>query len=292
MALAACGGKARTKRSAMNTRARATMDGPLVKKATCVLACVIGVIGCSAPSEPVEASIRGRFLLRGDVSDPAALAIDKDRECCGRVPLMSEELVVGPDDGLANVVIFVRSKDIPSPKQGNLEPFRISTDGCRYAPHVSLVQTDQTIVIEANACAPINPNLSDTPMGMLIPAKSEGASICLSRAPSLPSRLTCNIHPWMKAWVVIRPNPYACLSAQSGDFEIRSVPPGVWELQFWHEAFGCLEEMTVGGEHKRLPKGRMTVEVRPSGIDLGAIELDYGKLKEKKPEPGVGADSR
>ena len=270
------------------------MDIPLLNVATCVLACVIGVIGCSAPSAPVEASIRGRFVMRGDVPEPAAVTVDKDLECCGRAPMVREELLVGADHGVANVVVYIRNKNIPVPQASVLDPVRVTTNGCRYDPHVVVVQKGQELVIGGDECVGHNPNLvtaKHAPMGSLIPSRGEVA-VRFSSSENLPAPMSCNIHPWMKAWVVIPPNPYACVSSPSGEFEMRSVPPGVWELQFWHEAFGCLEEMTVAGDHRQLPKGRMTVEVGDRGIDLGAIDLDYGKLTKRQAEPGVGADSR
>jgi hypothetical protein len=246
----------------------------MLKLASLVLAGILCLAVCSAPSEPTQAAIRGRFLLRGDVPDAVPLTVDKDRECCGREALVNEELVVNPDRGVANVVVYIRSKNIPSAHQDDLGSLRISTKGCRYEPHVAVAQIDQKLVIEADGCVTINPNLAHVPMGMLIPTKGE-AFLRLSSATNVPSQLTCTIHPWMKAWVLVRPNPYACVSSLSGEFEIPSVPHGVWELQFWHEKLGYIEEMSIGGAVKKLPKGCMQIEVGPGGVDFGTIALEF-----------------
>ena len=252
----------------------------MVNHALVVLAGVLSAVGCSS-SEPGPASIRGRFLLRGDVPVVKPLTIDKDIECCGRVPMLSEELVVGPDRGLANVVVFIRDKNIPTSRRAALEPVRVKTDRCRYEPHVVFVQTGQELLVGGDDCASHNPNLmseKNAPLGMLIPPKNE-VSLRFSSSESVPSQLACNIHPWMKGWVVIRSNRYAAISTKDGAFEIQDVPHGTWELQFWHERFGWIENMSINGEAKFIPKGRMSVVVGPHGVHLGDIALDSSRLK-------------
>lgn len=50
-------------------------------------------------------------------------------------------------------------------------------------------------------------------------------------------RLGCDIHKEMAAWIVVRDNPYYCLTGKDGVFEITDVPPGAYELAVWHEDF-------------------------------------------------------
>ena len=53
-------------------------------------------------------TLKGRFKFGGAVPTAAALKADKDVEVCGKEKLLNEELVVGADGGIANVVVFVR----------------------------------------------------------------------------------------------------------------------------------------------------------------------------------------
>jgi hypothetical protein len=80
----------------------------------------------------------------------------------------------------------------------------------------------------------------------------------------------------MKAWLVVRPNPYAAVSKADGTFEIKDVPVGEVELQFWHEKAGYIGEMTVGGKAEKASKGRKKVAVAAGGTDLGEIVLAPG----------------
>ena len=52
----------------------------------------------------------------------------------------------------------------------------------------------------------------------------------------LPVSVTCNIHPWMKAYAVFREDGYVAVSSGDGTFEIPDLPAGEpLEFQVWHE---------------------------------------------------------
>ena len=49
--------------------------------------------------------------------------------------------------------------------------------------------------------------------------------------------VTCNIHGWMKAWVVVTGSPYFAITDENGNFRISGLPPGDYRLRVWHEGF-------------------------------------------------------
>jgi hypothetical protein len=58
-------------------------------------------------------------------------------------------------------------------------------------------------------------------------------------------RLSCNIHPWMRGWIVATGDA-AAVSAADGRFSIDNVPPGTYELRVWHETLkGFSQKITV-----------------------------------------------
>ena len=57
-------------------------------------------------------TIKGKFVFGGAPPSAGELKADKDPEVCGKHKLLAEELVVGADKGIANVVVFVRDKDV------------------------------------------------------------------------------------------------------------------------------------------------------------------------------------
>ena len=240
-------------------------------------AAAVALLAVSSAARADEwGSIKGRFVYGGDAPAAAELKADKDVEVCGKHKLVAEELVVGADKGVANVVVFVRDKDVKvNPDLKATEPAVLDNKSCRFEPHVLFVQTSQPLVIKNSDSIGHNSNVAtvkNPPSNNLIPAGGE-TKVTLTSDEAVPAQVTCNIHPWMKGWVVVRPNPYAAVSNADGTFEIKGLPVGEVELQIWHEKGGFVDEMTIGGKAEKTSKGKKKVTVAAAGTDLGEIVL-------------------
>jgi len=242
--------------------------------ATCLLALPAGA--------EEWASIKGKFTFKGDAPKASELKADKDVEVCGKHKLLSEELVVGADGGVANVVVFVRDKDVKvKPELKATEPAVLDNKSCRFEPHVLFVQAGQEFVIKNSDTAGHNSNIAtvkNAPSNDLIPAGGQ-VTKKFTADEAVPAQVTCNIHPWMKGWIVVRDNPYAAVSKADGSFEIADLPAGEVELVFWHEKKGYLDTMTIGGKPEVAKKGRMKKAIKAGENDMGEIVLDAGLFK-------------
>jgi len=146
---------------------------------------------------------------------------------------------------------------------------------CRFEPHVSFVQVGQPLVIKNSDSVGHNSNVAtvkNPPSNTLIAAGGE-TKVTFASDEAVPAQVTCNVHPWMKGWLLVRPNPYAAISKPDGTFEISGVPVGEVEIQVWHEKAGFLGEMTIGGKAEKTSKGKKKVAVAAGGTDLGEIVL-------------------
>jgi hypothetical protein len=50
--------------------------------------------------------------------------------------------------------------------------------------------------------------------------------------------LRCDMHRWMKSWIIVAANPYIAVTGKEGTFKITDVPPGSYTLSFWQETLG------------------------------------------------------
>ena len=225
-------------------------------------------------------TVKGRFKFKG--SPPAAVPLNANDPVCGNPKLTSEELVVGADGGIANVVVFVRSKDVkvhPDVAAAAKKPVEVDNKGLRFEPHVVAVQTGQELVIVNSDKCGHNSNvtpLKNDPSNNLIPAGGK-SSLKFSAEETVPVPVACNVHPWMKAYIVVRGNPYTVVSKPDGSFELQNLPAGELELAFWHEKAGFLKTVTIKGKEEKLSKGKRQVKVTAAGEDLGDIVVEMEK---------------
>jgi hypothetical protein len=79
-----------------------------------------------------------------------------------------------------------------------------------------------------------------------------------------PFPVSCSIHPWMGARMIVRDSPYCAVTKADGSFEIANVPAGVpLEFRIWQERAKFLQDVSVNGQAEKWPKGRMKVTLQP-----------------------------
>jgi hypothetical protein len=74
-------------------------------------------------------------------------------------------------------------------------------------------------------------------------------------------RINCDLHSWMRAWVVVADHAFYALTTDSGEFTLPPVPPGKYVLRLWHETLGTTtRDVTVGDQNARV---RIELKGRP-----------------------------
>ncbi len=149
---------------------------------------------------------------------------------------------------------------------------------CHFVPHVLAMRTTQPFIIKNSDAVGHNTNAAlsaNAPFNVIIPGGKEAEEKLASAEPT-PATVTCNIHPWMKGYVVVLTHPYVAVSAKDGTFEIKNVPAGVpLEFQAWHEASatGNGAVQTNRPELKWANNGRFSVTLQPNEVmDLKEIK--------------------
>lgn len=227
----------------------------------------------AAPSEGTAmptgwATLSGVFKVVGDRPSAAPLTIDKDQAVCapGGRPVLSQEFVIGPDGGLANVLVFVSQK-LPDEepwthsesRSGKSDEVLFDQKECVFLTRLLALQYTQPIRIKNSD--PVGHNTSLKPKknpayDQTIPSNAAGLYQPKAEEDQ-PFPVACAIHPWMKAYMITRRNSYFAVTKPDGSFEIPNLPAGV-ELEFrvWQERTNFLQEVTVNGASEKWAKGR------------------------------------
>lgn len=251
----------------------------------CALAMVASATGSSAQE---WGTLTGRLVLDGAAPDPAAINVSKDPEYCGQHNLVEETVLIGKEGGLTNAFVYLylkRGKTVPvHPDLESIptEPAVLNNKGCRFEPHVLLLRTGQPLEIH-NSDPGLGHNTNAQPLNnpgfnpMI--ANDSPFKTKLQKMESYPVPFACNVHPWMKAHVLVRDNPYMVITGEDGSFEIKNMPAGEHEFIFWHESAGNLKNISLGSSGKTSRKGRAKLKIPAGGtLELGDIKIAPANL--------------
>ena len=195
--------------------------------------------GCGTPEHKPEGSLVGNVKYQGKVPKPKPLKMDSDPICGashdGRVT--SESFIVDDDMNLKNVLIWF--KNVSYSGETEKTPAVIDQKGCLYNPHVLGVMKDQQVLIKNSDKTLHNihsmPNLN-TPFNSAQPAGVPDLKKSFTSVEE-PFYIKCDVHPWMKSWVLVQDHPFFAVTDENGNYRIDNIPPGTYEVIAWQEKF-------------------------------------------------------
>jgi len=226
--------------------------------------------------------VSGRFVYDGDPPVLEKLELTKDIEFCSQNHPVDQSLVVDADSGgLANVVVWLdvrRAEEIPEMHElsaGIGDPIVINNKACVFEPHVAFLRTGQKLritnddTVDHNTQAFLDRN---TPFNVVIP-HSDAVEKQFGRPERQPVKLSCSIHRWMDAWLIVKDHPYVAISGEDGHFRIENLPVGEWTFRVWHELPEFVEQVSRESETLDLPDGKLTLTIESGDNDLGELRL-------------------
>lgn len=239
--------------------------------------------GSSVAKAQEWGSIKGRILVDGTPKQPAPLVVNKDPFCIAAKPV-NDSLVLGKNNELANAVVYLRVATgapkvtvHPNFAAALAKPVLLDNKGCMFLPHITVVRKDQTLEVTNSDPVGHNTNISSFAFNQLIPAMGK-VPIKVGQTSAVPTPVVCNIHPWMKGYVLPLDHPYAAVTGQDGLFEIKDIPVGEHEFQFWQDS-GYLKGLKFKGGATDT-RGRAKIKVAAGEtLDLGDIKVPAANLK-------------
>jgi hypothetical protein len=196
--------------------------------------------GYSVIAVPDGGTISGTVKWSGPVPHELDFPINKDPQICeidGKKTVSLERLIVGPEGGVANTVVYLKNisagkpMDLPEPRR------HLDQHHCRYIPHILLVPANGELQMQSSDATLHTLHMDGAASYNLPFPFPHQISTRTMATPGLVN-LRCNGgHVWMNAEMMVVPHPYYAVTDESGRFEFSSVPPGTYELVAWHEGW-------------------------------------------------------
>ena len=224
-------------------------------------------------------TLKGRIVVEGPIAQPQPHDLGNDPVCHAAKPV-DERVLVGKQGGLQNAVVSLRpargEKVAVHPELAKTpaKPIAITNRQCAFIPRVSILRTGQTLVVKNDD--PTNHNtkfdlVRNTAINQVIPAKSQ-FDTKLEQPERLPMPISCNVHPFMRGYLMVREDPYAVVTDNKGKFKIERLPAGEHQIQFWHETGYLKHAQLKAGQTDR--RGRVRLTIPAEGVlDLGDVRV-------------------
>ena len=206
------------------------------------------------PDGPVlKTELCGRVRLEG--KPPREIPISLDATCrqLHDKPLTTRHYVVGPDGGLANVLVYIKEGLPNSYATPPTNKPVVRAEGCLYEPYVMGVQTGQKFIIQNvgnilhnfHATAKNNHefNLSVSQHGKIVGKSFDN--------PEVFVRFKCDVHPWEFSYMGVVSHPFFSVTDTNGIFCLPAgLPHGRYVLAAAHPKAGeTLAQIVIQDEN-------------------------------------------
>jgi hypothetical protein len=199
--------------------------------------------------------VKGTVTLDGTAPKNEPIKMNADPVCLksNKDPQFQETYMV-TDGKLANVFVYVKDGlgnymyDMPT------EAATIDQRNCRYHPHVFGMRVGQKLIIKnsdptlhnIHAMPKVNAefNVGEPVQGMTQEKTFTAKEVMVP--------FKCDVHGWMNAYAGVLDHPYYAVTDKDGKFELKSLPPGTYTIEAWHEKLGPMQEqVTLGAKETK-----------------------------------------
>ena len=197
-------------------------------------------------------TLKGHVKYDGKPPKKKRLRMDADPVCGSSHsgPVYSENFKMAKDGSMAEALVYL--KDVSYDGGVPSEPAVLDQKGCIYMPHVFGMVAGQELLIK-NSDATLH-NIHSMPkvnkeFNFAMPKVVKEKKSTFSLSEPDPFYIKCDVHPWMKSWVLVSDHPFFAVTDENGNFSIEGIPAGTYEVVCWQEKFGkrtITKKVTIG----------------------------------------------
>jgi hypothetical protein len=222
------------------------------------------------------ASLTGTVDFDGAFPSDSVIQVPPETQGCGQT--VTTRAVERTGTKIGEVVVWLADiragRPLPAERR-----FELANSDCHFTPRVQAVFAPSTLNVASEDVAMHTNHIIDVGSGELAgiaPFNDNGEVVPFDSLLKKPAQLevTCELHPWSKAWILVFDHPYFAVSQKNGSFTIRDIPAGTYRVKAWHPRLGIAEQtVTVSAGQPAslaLKLGAAPAVTRPAAIDSQA----------------------
>ena len=237
---------------------------------------VVGSLVFATALRAEDATLKMRFVLDGDppavkqINLPGVVAV-------AGAPIIDETLLVDRESrGIRNVVVFLGTSrgrtrlDLPPHES---EKRRITIANARFDPHILIARAGDSLefIHQGPHAHSLDIAFFENRPPQIKSPLGQSVVIRLAQAERGPVPIDCNIHPWMKAYLVVLDHPFGAISDEKGAISIDGLPANTdLEFSVFHEA-ARIEHVRIDDTPTDWSRSRFKHRLSPGLNDFGEI---------------------
>jgi plastocyanin len=220
------------------------------------LALAVGALPLASPASGGE--IQGQVVLAGPVPAAKKVPVTIDQYVCG-AEKEAGDLLLSPERAVRNVVVWLESPPPGAPSVAPANPVQMDQKDCLFVPRVVLVPAAGSVEFLNSDRLLHNLHSAPKENSPFNRTQPKGRTIPIAFAKPEIIRVDCDLHSWMRGWVVVAGHPFYTLTDAQGRFRLDNLPPGPHTLHLWHERLGqATRTVSVTGDRATA----VTIELR------------------------------
>lgn len=225
------------------------------RTARCLTALLAGFL-CAGllglPGQSLAGVIKGKVVLVGAAPAPRKINVTIDQYVCG-TEKDAADLLLSPRKEIGNAVVWLENPPADAAWPTRADKVEMDQKACVYVPRIVLVPVGGTVDF-LNSDRLLH-NIHARPKENVSFNRTQPKNRTISVTFAKPEiiKITCDLHAWMEAWVVVEAHPFYAITGADGQFEFDNLPPGNYRLKIWQERLGVTSaQVTVGDQQPAL----------------------------------------
>ena len=223
--------------------------------ATQLLVSVLVLLGFFSSEVLWAETIKGNVRYVGAPIEKKKTPVTIDQYVCGKEK-DPEDLLVSVNNGIKNAVVSLQNIGPETKRDWNLPPAKMDQKQCSFTPRVVIVPVGGTVEFLNSDRLLHNVRSAGKENPPFNRAQPHARSISFSFKQPEVLRIDCDLHSWMRGWVIVAEHPFYAVTNEQGEFSLENVPRGKYTMQVWQESLGTVTQQVVVGD-----KGITTVSV-------------------------------